>query len=76
MLNYYQTICSIGEGNWAAACSDSTNVTKAARRETVHIVTTMLDLCDAVHHLHNTIGDINKLPELKFVRLFSCKLAR
>jgi hypothetical protein len=28
----------------------------------------MLDLCDAVHHLHNTIGDINKLPALKFVR--------
>ncbi|KAG1891136.1 ribonuclease H-like domain-containing protein [Suillus subluteus] len=27
----------------------------------------MLDFCDAVHHLHNTIGDINKLPKLKFL---------
>lgn len=75
MLNYYQTICSIGENNWAAACSDSTNVTKAAQRETVNIITTILDLCDAIHHLHNTIGDINKLLELKFVRSFSCKLS-
>jgi hypothetical protein len=27
----------------------------------------MLNLCDAIHHLHNTIGDINKLPDFKFV---------
>ena len=33
----------------------------------------VLDLCDAVHN-HNTLRDINKLPELKFVRPFSCKL--
>jgi len=62
-----QTIQSIGESNWAAACSDSTNVTKAAHRETTNIVPTMLNLNDAVHHIHNTIGDINKLPEFKFV---------
>jgi hypothetical protein len=58
---------SIGFDNWAATCSDSTNVTKAARREATNIVATMLDLCDAVHHLQNTIGDINKLQEFKFV---------
>jgi len=33
----------------------------------VEVVTTMLNLCDAVHHIHNTIGDINKLPDFKFV---------
>ncbi|KAG2079898.1 ribonuclease H-like domain-containing protein [Suillus cothurnatus] len=62
-----KTIRSVGEGNWGATCSDSTNVTKAGRRELVSIVGTMLDFCDAVHHLHNTIGDINKLPKLKFL---------
>lgn len=63
----FQTIRSIGEGNWAATCSDSTNVTKASRRELVNVIPTILDLCDAVHHLHNTIGDINKLPDFRFV---------
>jgi hypothetical protein len=62
-----QTIRSVGVENWAAACSDSTNVTKAARREVVNVITTMLNLRDAIHHLHNTIGDVNKLPDFKFV---------
>lgn len=62
-----QTIHSIGIENWAAACSDSTNVTKAARREVVNVIATMLNICDAIHHLHNTIGDINKLPDFKLV---------
>ncbi|KAG2086372.1 ribonuclease H-like domain-containing protein [Suillus cothurnatus] len=62
-----KTIRSVGEGNWGATCSDSTNVTKAGCRELVSIVGTMLDFCDAVHHLHNTIRDINKLPKLKFL---------
>ncbi|KAG2070290.1 hypothetical protein BDR04DRAFT_1118473 [Suillus decipiens] len=61
-----KTVHSVGEGNWGATCSDSTNVTKAGCHELISIVSTMLDLCDAVHHLHNTIGDINKLPKLKF----------
>ncbi|KAG0700235.1 ribonuclease H-like domain-containing protein, partial [Suillus ampliporus] len=62
-----KTICSIGENNWGATCSDSTNVTKAGRRQVVETIPIMLDLCDAVHHLHNTIGDINKLPAFKFL---------
>ncbi|KAJ6607061.1 ribonuclease H-like domain-containing protein [Mycena sp. CBHHK59/15] len=60
-----KTIRDIGENKWAATCSDSTNVTKAARRNLVAVVPTMQDLCDCVHHIHNTIGDINKLAEFK-----------
>ncbi|KAG2345131.1 hypothetical protein BDR05DRAFT_947067 [Suillus weaverae] len=62
------TVRSVGEGNWGATCSDSTDVMKAGCCELVTIVGTMLDLCDAMHHLHNTIRDINKLLKLKFER--------
>jgi hypothetical protein len=72
--NSWQTIRSIGEDHWAAACSDSTNVTKAARRETVEEVTMMLDLRDCNHHLQLTIKDITNLVTFKFVRLISLVL--
>ena len=62
-------IQSVGEKNWSATCSDSTNVMKAARQETTNTIKTMLDLCDAVHHLHNTIGDINKIEFFKPVTI-------
>lgn len=52
---------------WAAVCSDSTNVTKATRREVSATTPTILNLNDAVHHLHNTIGEITKLNEFKTV---------
>jgi len=45
--------------------SDSTNVTKAARRKTCAVVETMLDLRDCVHHIQLTIGDITTLEEFK-----------
>lgn len=45
--------------------SDSTNVTKAARRETCAVVETMLDLRDCVHHIQLTIKDITTLEEFK-----------
>ena len=65
-------IDSIGRDKWVAAVSDSTNVTKAARRTTVQVVQTMLDLRDCVHHIQNTIKDITKLEDFE-VR-FSCNL--
>lgn len=48
----------VGEDDWAAECSNGTNVIKAAHRE----ILSVLSRCDAVHHLHlhNTIGDINE----------------
>ncbi|KAJ7608836.1 ribonuclease H-like domain-containing protein [Mycena polygramma] len=60
-----KTIRDVGERNWAGTCSDSTNVTKAARRNVVTAVTTMENLNDCVHHIHNSIGDINKVAEFK-----------
>ncbi|KAG1766267.1 ribonuclease H-like domain-containing protein [Suillus occidentalis] len=53
------------EDKWAAICSDSTAVTKNARREVVDTIPTILDLCDACHHLHNTIKNITLLPEFE-----------
>ena len=60
-----QTISSVGEERWAAAVSDSTNVTKAARRQTTERVQTILDLRDSVHHIQLTIKDITFLEEFK-----------
>jgi len=48
--------------------SDSTNVTKAARREVSATVPTILDLRDCVHHLQNVIKDITQLNTFKPVR--------
>ncbi|KAJ7216677.1 hypothetical protein C8J57DRAFT_1255259 [Mycena rebaudengoi] len=61
----YQTIRAVGEDKWVATCSDSTNVTKAARRTLVQAALIMYDLCDCVYHIHNTVSDINKLVEFK-----------
>ena len=44
------------------------NVTKAARKDLVETIVTIRDLCNAVHHIQNPIGDINKVPKFKFVR--------
>jgi hypothetical protein len=38
---------------------------KAARRDTIALVPTMLDLWDCVHHIQNTIKDITNLPAFK-----------
>jgi len=56
---------SISEGKWAAIVSDNTNVTKVARRDTIALVPTMLDLWDCVHHIQNTIKDITNLLAFK-----------
>ncbi|KAF8154878.1 ribonuclease H-like domain-containing protein [Crassisporium funariophilum] len=64
-----KTISSVGEEQWAAAVSDSTNVTKAARQQTTESVKTILDLRDCVHHIQLTIKDITALEEFKpFIR--------
>ncbi|KAF7320731.1 DUF659 family protein [Mycena chlorophos] len=55
------SIEDIGPDHVAALVSDSTSVTKLARRMLVTKYPHILDLRDAVHHLHNTIGDITKL---------------
>jgi len=47
--------------------SDSTNVTKAAHRETAKNVPGLLDICDCVHHIQLTIKDITKLKAFKNV---------
>ena len=60
-----QTISSIGEERWAAAVSDSTNVTKAARRQTTERVQNIPDLWDSVHHIQLTIKNIMGLEEFK-----------
>ncbi|TFY64064.1 hypothetical protein EVG20_g6072 [Dentipellis fragilis] len=60
-----KTVMEVGRDRIAATCSDSTSITKGARRELCKEVTTILDLCDACHHIHNTIGNISKLPEFK-----------
>ncbi|RDB28214.1 hypothetical protein Hypma_001371 [Hypsizygus marmoreus] len=61
-----KTMNMVGPCHWGAVCSDSTNVTKAARREIAAAIPTVIDLCDCVHHLQNTIKDITKLSEFKF----------
>ena len=58
-------ITSVGAEKWAATVSDSTNVTKAARRETTQVVKTMLNLRDSVHHIQLTIKDVTTLEEFK-----------
>ncbi|KAJ8584996.1 hypothetical protein M405DRAFT_746027, partial [Rhizopogon salebrosus TDB-379] len=55
----------VGTDKWAAICSDSTIVTKNARRDIVVEIPTMLDLCDVCHHLHNTIKNVTILPEFE-----------
>ncbi|KAG1842728.1 hypothetical protein F4604DRAFT_1689823 [Suillus subluteus] len=49
-----KTVHSIGKGNWKVTCLGNTNVMKAGH----------------LHHLHNTIGNINKFPKLKFANYF------
>ncbi|KAJ3931471.1 MAG: hypothetical protein NXY57DRAFT_961748 [Lentinula lateritia] len=62
----------IGPNTVAATCSDSTSVTKLAKELLVCAYPHILDLRDAVHHLHNTIGDIKKLeyftPTMKLLK--------
>ncbi|KAH7877021.1 ribonuclease H-like domain-containing protein [Lentinula edodes] len=62
----------IGPDTVAATCSDSTSVTKLAKELLVCAYPHILDLRDAVHHLHNTIGDITKLeyftPTMKLLK--------
>jgi len=58
---------NVGIDKWAAICSDSTAVTKNARRDIVDAIPTILDLCDACHHLHNMIKNITLLPEFGWV---------
>ena len=64
-LTCSQTVRSVGELQWAATCSDSTNVTKAVCWEIIKEIVTMLNLNDYIHHLHNTVGDINKIIMFK-----------
>ncbi|KAJ6580074.1 ribonuclease H-like domain-containing protein, partial [Mycena vulgaris] len=54
---------AVGEDKWAAAVSDSTNTTLAARREITKAIPTVINLCDVVHYLQHVIGDITELPE-------------
>lgn len=64
---------AVGEDKWAAAASDSTNTTLAARREITKAIPTVINLCDVVHHLQHVIGDITELPEFVVVRfLYRC----
>ncbi|PPQ80645.1 hypothetical protein CVT25_001653 [Psilocybe cyanescens] len=60
-----KTISSVGEERWAAAVSDSTNVTKAAHRQTTDVVKTILDLRDSVHYIQLTIKDSTTLDEFE-----------
>jgi hypothetical protein len=64
---FLQAILSVGEGKWTAVCLESTSVTKAGHRITVETIKPILDLCDAVHHLQNTIKDINSVAIFKKV---------
>ncbi|KAF8817235.1 hypothetical protein BYT27DRAFT_7075277 [Phlegmacium glaucopus] len=63
--NLMKTIESVGKDKWAAIVSDNTNVTKAARCDTIDLVPTMLDLWDCIHHIQNTIKDITNLLAFK-----------
>jgi hypothetical protein len=56
---------SVGIHRWAAGVSNSTNITKAACRDITQTNPTILDLCDCVHHIQNTIKDITKLNTFK-----------
>ncbi|KAF9549384.1 hypothetical protein CPC08DRAFT_648213 [Agrocybe pediades] len=60
-----KTVDVIGHDRWSALCSDNTAVTRAARRDMVENIPTLLDIWDCVHHLHNTIKDITNLPSFK-----------
>ncbi|RXW19648.1 hypothetical protein EST38_g6203 [Candolleomyces aberdarensis] len=60
-----EDIEEVGKGNWVAACSDNTNVTKASRRVTVGHVPTMFDLNDSIHHIHGTIQAVTKIDHFK-----------
>ncbi|KAM6488823.1 Ribonuclease H-like domain containing protein [Amanita muscaria] len=55
------TLSTVGVSQWAATCSDNTNVTKAARREVSNEYKTILTVNDCVHHLHLAIKDITTL---------------
>jgi hypothetical protein len=68
---HLKTISDVGNERWAATASDSTNVTKAARRDITAKIPTILDLRDSVHHIQLTIKDITNLEEFKPVRPFS-----
>ena len=57
----------IGISNFAGMCSNSTGNTKRGRKEAHEEVPTIIDLGDCCHRLHNTIKDVNKLPEFKSV---------
>ena len=58
---------SIGIGRIGGICSDSTSVTLNARRDINEKISTIFDLRDPCHHLHNTIKDITQLPEFSSV---------
>jgi len=71
-FHWWQTIESVGIEKWAATVSDSTNVTKAAHRETAKNVPGLLDIRDCVHHIQLAIKDITKLEVFKSVS--HCKI--
>jgi hypothetical protein len=66
-----KAISDVGDERWAPTASDSTNVTKAARRDITAKIPTILDLRDSVHHIQLTIKDITNLEEFKPVCAFS-----
>ncbi|KAF7293507.1 DUF659 family protein [Mycena indigotica] len=59
----FPLIEEIGLANAAAVCSDNTNVTKLARRLPQERIPGLITLWDCVHHIHNMIKDITKLPQ-------------
>ncbi|KAF8148580.1 hypothetical protein B0H34DRAFT_802808 [Crassisporium funariophilum] len=60
-----ETVNEVGVDNVAAVCSDNTGNTRCGRRNAQAVIPTMLNLADCVHHLQNTIKDINGIPEFK-----------
>ena len=63
-----QTINAIGPDCFIAICLDNTNVTKAACHKITSEHSFTFNINDCVHHLHNTIGDINSLPKFSWVQ--------
>lgn len=59
----------IGPHRFAGIVSDSTIVTLKARAAIQALVPTIFNMRDCAHHLHNTIGDINKLEHFTQVGL-------
>ncbi|KAF8887470.1 ribonuclease H-like domain-containing protein, partial [Gymnopilus junonius] len=60
-----QVVEEIGKANISLICSDSTGNTRLGRRKVNEDYPTILDTGDCVHHIHNTMKDISKLPEFQ-----------